>query len=457
MLNLGRQCQRDCQGMSRRAFLQAGGSSLLGLSLADMLRLKATGGEPMAGTAKSVMLIWLWGGPAQLDTWDPKPNAPLEFRGPFMPIATRTPGLRITELFPKIAQVSDTFTVLRSLHTQSNDHGVAGTIGLTGSAAGGVGLDGKPLAGAARPTTGSVVARIRGGTANLPPFMVVGGKLHQGKKPIAGEGGGSLGGLYDPFRLEYDPGAGTKVPALQLSEELTAERLGDRKKLIQAFDQVERQSDLLRSSQAIDDYRAQAFAMLTTPAARKMFDLSREPEATIERYGRTRFGQSCLLGRRLVKHGVPFVQVNWSDHVEAEEDSGDGGWDHHYRNFQIMQDRHSPWLDQGLSALLTDLRERGLLEQTMVVVMGEFGRSPKINAMAGRDHWEHCYSAILAGGGVRGGQIVGASDAKGEKPHDKPVTPADIAATIHHVIGVTSEQAATLGLNLNGKVIEELF
>jgi hypothetical protein len=457
MLNFGRHCQRDCQGITRRAFLQAGGSSVLGLTLADLLRVKAAGGEPMAGTAKSVMLIWLWGGPAQLDTWDPKPNAPLDYRGPFTPIATRTPGLRITELFPKIAQVSDTFTVLRSLHTQSNDHGVAGTIGLTGSAAGGVGLDGKPLAGAARPTTGSVVARIRGGTAKLPPFMVVGGKLHQGKKPIAGEGGGSLGGLYDPFRLEYDPGAGTKVPALQLSEELTPERLGDRKKLIQAFDQVERQSDLLRSSQTIDDYRAQAFAMLTTPAARKMFDLSQEPEATIERYGRTRFGQSCLLGRRLVQSGVPFVQVNWSDHVEAEEDSGDGGWDHHYRNFQIMQDRHSPWLDQGLSALLTDLRERGLLERTMVVVMGEFGRSPKINAMAGRDHWEHCYSAILAGGGVRGGQIVGASDAKGEKPHDRPVTPADIAATIHHAIGITSEQAATLGLNLNGKVIEELF
>ncbi|HEY1859811.1 MAG TPA: DUF1501 domain-containing protein, partial [Gemmataceae bacterium] len=161
MINLGHHCQRDCQGMTRRAFLQAGGSSLLGLSLAGLLRLKAGGGEPMAGTAKSVMLIWLWGGPAQLDTWDPKPNAPLDYRGPFMPIATQTSGLRITELFPKIAQVSDTFTVLRSLHTQSNDHGVAGTIGLTGSAAGGVGLDGKPLAGAARPTTGSVVARIR--------------------------------------------------------------------------------------------------------------------------------------------------------------------------------------------------------------------------------------------------------------------------------------------------------
>jgi hypothetical protein len=457
MLHLGRQRQRDCHGVTRRAFLQAGGSSLLGLTLADLLRVQAQGGEPLAGTAKSVMLIWLWGGPAHLDTWDPKPNAPLDYRGPFTPIATRTPGLRITELFPKIAKVSDTFVVLRSLHTQSNDHGVAGTIGLTGNMAGGVGLDGKPLVGGTRAATGSVVARVRSTQSKLPPFMVIGGKLHQGKKAIVGEGGGSLGGLYDPFRLEYDPIKGTKIPALQLPDDLTPERLGDRKKLIRAFDQIEKQTEWMRSGQSIDDYRAQAFSLLTSPAARKMFDLSQEPEAVIERYGRTRFGQSCLLGRRLVQNNVPFVQVNWSDHVEAEEDSGDGGWDHHYRNFQIMQDRHAAWLDQGLSGLLEDLRERGLLERTLVVVMGEFGRSPRINAMAGRDHWEHCYSALLAGGGVRGGQIVGASDAKGEKPHDNPVTPADIAATIHHAIGMTSEQIATLGVSANGKVIEELF
>jgi hypothetical protein len=457
MLHFGRQRQRDCQQVTRRAFLQAGGSTVLGLTLADLLRVQAQAGEPMAGSAKSVMLIWLWGGPAHLDTWDPKPNAPLDYRGPFTSIATKTPGLRVTELFPKIAKVSDTFTVLRSLHTQSNDHGVAGTIGLTGSMAGGVGLDGKPATGGTRAATGSVVARMRAGQSKLPPFMVIGGKLHQGKKTIVGEGGGTLGGLYDPFQLEYEPGDGTKVPALQLPDDLTPERLGDRKKLIKAFDQVEKQADWLRSSQSIDDYRAQAFSLLTSPAARKTFDLSQEPEAVIERYGRTRFGQSCLLGRRLVQNNVPFVQVNWSDHVEAEEDSGDGGWDHHYRNFQIMQDRHAAWLDQGLSALLEDLRERGLLERTLVVVIGEFGRSPKINAMAGRDHWEHCYSALLAGGGVRGGQIVGSSDAKGEKPHDKPLTPADIAATIHHAIGMTSEQIATLGVGVNGKVIEELF
>jgi uncharacterized protein (DUF1501 family) len=164
-----------------------------------------------------------------------------------------------------------------------------------------------------------------------------------------------------------------------------------------------------------------------------------------------------VLARRLVQHNVPFVQINWSDHVEAIEDSGDDGWDHHYRNFQIMQDRQAPWLDQGLSALLDDLRDRGLLDTTLVVVVGEFGRSPKINPNAGRDHWEHCYSALMAGGGVRGGQVVGASDAKGGHPHDKPMTPADMAATIQHAVGITSEQTQTLGLGVDGKVIENLF
>jgi hypothetical protein len=457
MLFLGQQSQCTCQGLTRRAFLQAGGSTILGLSLADVLRWRAEGAVGMAGSAKSVLLLWLWGGPAHLDTWDPKPNAPLEYRGPFSPIATRVPGIRICELFPQIAQLSDTFTIIRSLHTGSNDHGVAGTIGLTGSAAGGVGLDGKPLPGGPRPATGSIVAKVRGFKKALPPFMVVGGRLHQGKKVIIGEGGGPLGALYDPFRLEYDPVQGTKIPALQLPPDLTPDRLDNRHKLVQAFDGLQRQTDRWQSARAIDDYRAQAFAMLTSPASRKVFDLTREPASVIERYGRTRFGQSCLLGRRLVEQGVPFVQVNWSDHVEAEEDSGDGGWDHHYRNFQIMQDRHAQWLDQALSALLLDLRQRGLLRTTLLVVMGEFGRSPKINDKAGREHWEHCYSGLLAGGGVQGGRVVGSSDARGEHPHDRPVTPADVAATIHHCAGITSEQAATLGLGVDGKVIGELF
>ncbi len=457
MLFLGQQQQRTCQTLSRRAFLQIGGSTVLGVTLADLLRLRSMAAEPVSGPARSVIFLWLWGGPAHLDTWDPKPAAPLEYRGPFGTIATRTPGLRICELFPQIAALSPLYSVLRSLHTGSNDHGVAGTIGLTGSNAGAVDLGGKNSAGAARPAVGAVVARARGFRSPLPPFLVIGGKLHQGKKAIAGEGGGTLGALYDPFRLEYDPVHGTRVPALQLEPGLTPERLGERRRLMEGLDQLERASEELQTAAALDDYRRQAFALLTSPEARKMFDLHDEPETAVRRYGRTRFGQSCLLARRLVEHGVPFVQVNWSDHVEAEEDSGDGGWDHHYRNFQIMQDRHAGLLDRGYSALLSDLHERGMLERTLVVAIGEFGRSPKINDKAGREHWEHCYSALVAGGGTRGGRVVGSSDARGEHPHDTPVTPLDLAATVFRCAGLTSEQLATLGLAGQGKVIEELL
>jgi uncharacterized protein (DUF1501 family) len=457
MLLLGRQRQRTCQGLNRRAFLQAGASTVLGLSLADLLRLRAQPTPAPAGPARAVILLWLWGGPSHLDTWDPKPAAPLEYRGPFAAIPTRVPGTRVAELFPQTADVADQFSILRALHTGSNDHGVAGTIGLTGSASGAVDLGGQARSGQTRAATGAVVARARGSRSTLPPFLVVGGRLHQGKKAITGEGGGALGALYDPFRLEYDPERGTRVPALQLPADLTPERLGDRRRLVAALDGARRRGELAHSARAIDDYRARAFAMLTSPEARRMFDLARERPETAERYGHTRFGQSCLLARRLVEHGVPFVQVNWADHVEAEEDSGDGGWDHHYRNFQIMQDRHGPWLDQAYSALISDLRQRGLLARTLVVAVGEFGRTPRVNDKAGRDHWEHCYSALVAGGGVRGGRAVGESDRRGERPHDRPVTPADLAATIHRCVGITSEQATTLGVATGGRAIEELL
>jgi hypothetical protein len=458
MLLVGRHRTHTCQGITRRSLLQVGASTVLGLALPDLLRQRGLAGSSSRGTAKSVMLLWLWGGPAQLDTWDPKPSAPLEVRGPLGTIATRIGGIRFTELFPQVANLSDRIAVIRSLRTGSNDHGIAGTIGLTGSIAGAVGLDGKPRAGSARPTVGSTVARVRGFGGKMPPFMVVGGKLHQGKKAIIGEGGGALGGLYDPFRLEYDPEHGTRIPSLQLPANLTPDRLGDRKRLLNAFDRLKGRADELRSARALDDYRSQAFSMLTSPEALKAFDVSTEPAKWKERYGLTRFGQSCLLGRRLVEHGVPFVQVNWSDHVEAEEDSGDGGWDHHYRNFQIMQDRHAPWLDQAVSALIEDLQARGLLATTLVIAMGEFGRSPKINDKAGREHWEHCYSALVFGGGVRGGRVIGSSDARAEHPYDRPLSPADIAATVQHAVGITGEQSQTLGVAIEGgKVIEELF
>ena len=457
MLHLGRQTQRTCQTVHRRSFLQIGGSSVLGLSLANLLRAADAGGRT-PGSAKSVVLLWLWGGPSQLDTFDPKPHAPLEFRGPFATIPTRVTGVRFCELFPKLAGLNDKFAVLRTLRTQSNDHGIAGTIGLTGSAAGGTGLDGKPLAGAPQPAVGAVVSKaVAGGTVKretrLPPFLVVGGKLHQGKKLIVGEGGGKLGAMYDPFRLEYDPASGTKVPALELPAELTPERLTDRHGLQAALDQTRRQLE----PAALDDYRRRSFEMLTSAGSRAAFDLSKEPDQLVRKYGKTRFGQSCLLARRLVEAEVPFVQVNWSDHVEAEEDSGDGGWDHHYRNFQIMQDRHAAWLDQTVTAFLTDLEERGLLKSTLVIAVGEFGRTPKINDKAGREHHPGCYSALVAGGGVKGGRVIGTSDKHAEKPADTPLTPADLCATVFHTVGLTSEQITGMGLTPSGRVIEELF
>jgi uncharacterized protein (DUF1501 family) len=466
MLLLGRQTQRTCSTLHRRAFLQVGASSVLGLSLADLLRARANPGATTPGSpARSVILLWLWGGPSQLDTFDPKPAAPLDYRGPFGTIPTRIPGVRFCELFPQLAAQTDKLAVVRTLTTQSNDHGVAGTIGLTGSGAGGVDLGGKPLPGSPRPALGSVVAKARGlasggrksPDSRLHPFFVIGGKLHQGKKAIVGEGGGPLGAAFDPFRLEYDPASGTKVPALQLPEGLTPERLADRQRLLDALGRAERRTDELTAAGALDDYRARAFAMLTSPSAAELFDLGQVPAALADRYGRTRFGQSCLLARRLVEGGVPFVQVNWSDHVEAEEDAGDGGWDHHYRNFQIMQDRHAPWLDQAMSALITDLHDRGLLASTLVLAVGEFGRSPKVNDKAGREHWPACYCALLAGGGVKGGRFVGTSNAKAEQPADTPLTPADLNATVLNLVGLTSEQITGIGLTPTGRVIEELL
>src|SRR5260370_14923556 len=261
MLLLGHHRTRTCQGVTRRALLQIGASTVLGLSLGDLARLRAAS-PGVTGTARSVLLLWLWGGPAQLDTWDPKPNAPPEYRGPFAAIPTRVPGVRFGELFPKTAGLADRLAVLRSLKTGSNDHGVAGTFGLTGSGAGAVGLNGVPLPGVPRPALGSVVARVRAAGSKQPPFMVVGGKLHQGKKAIIGEGGGALGGLYDPFRLVYDPAHGTRIPSLQLPPELTPERLTDRQRLLRAVDDARRRADEVRAAQALDDYRDQAFAML---------------------------------------------------------------------------------------------------------------------------------------------------------------------------------------------------
>lgn len=452
MLRVGKICNQlvGSQGVSRRAVMHLGACLPLGLSLDRFL----AAGNPEGG-AKSVILLWLWGGPSQLDSFDPKPHAPSEFRGPFASLPTRIPGIRFSELFPLLAARNHQFSLVRTLHTFSNDHGVAGTVGLTGSQSGAVGLNGQPLSGLIRPSLGSAVARALPGIVGVPPFVVVGGRLHQGKKAIIGEGGGPLGAGFDPLRARAEPGEPVSLPELELVAGLSPDRLVDREALRLGFDPLLR--TLEPSGNRLEAHRLRALGLLTSPGARQAFDLAREPDSVRDSYGHTRFGRSCLLARRLVECGARFVQVNWSDHVEAEEDAGDGGWDHHYRNFTIMADRHGPWLDRSLSALLDDLSARGLLESTLVVAVGEFGRSPRINDKAGRDHWEKCYSAVVAGGGTRPGVVLGTSDKTASHPLDHAVTPADLGATVHHALGISSEARVELGIDTGGKVIDPLF
>jgi hypothetical protein len=470
MLNVGRIHDHTCRGTSRRELLQIGSVGVLGLSLPHLLQLQAAE-VASERRARAVIWLWLWGGPSHLDTFDMKPDAPVEYRGPFRPVATNVPGIAICELLPHLAAKADKYTILRSLHHESPDHGIAGTIGLTRSKDGGVSLGGQTLPGTLQPAHGALVSRIlptSGATAGvpssaaparssaLPSFVTLGGHLHQGHRPIAGEGGGVLGRLYDPFRLDYDPKHGVKIPQFDLIEGLSLETLVGRRKLLQAFDDLRNHVEASSRINQLDHFYQQAFDLLTSPAARRVFHLEEEPDALRSRYGRFRFGQCCLLARRLVESGVPFVQVNWSSHVEPIEDAGDGGWDMHDRNFIQLQDRHCWMLDQAVSALLDDLSGRGMLDETLVVAVGEFGRTPKINAKAGRDHWNQCYSALVAGGGLRPGQVIGASDPRAEYPVTRPLTPADLAATVLHQLGIGTQDLTALALPLRGEVIEEL-
>lgn len=454
MLNVGYQRLRHCQGLSRRALLQAGAIGAMGLSLADLLRSEAEGQEQPA-RAKSVILLWLWGGPSHLETFDLKPDAPIEYRGPYRPVPTNVSGIQICELLPQLARRAHKYALIRSLNHTSNDHGIAGTIGLTGSDLGATSLSGQVLPGPVQPTHGSVVSKVWGFEPTLPRFVAVGGNLHQGKRRITGEDGAGLGALHDPFRCDYDPDEGIKIPALQLHDGISPSGLESREGLRTALNNLARYAASSRVER-MDRFFQQAFSLLTSEQSRQVFDLAREAPELRDRYGRFRFGQCCLLARRLVEAGVRFVQVNWSSHVEPVEDTGDGGWDMHDRNFQQFQDRHSWMLDQSVSALLDDLDERGLLADTIVVAKGEFGRTPKINNKAGRDHWQQCYSALVAGGGFRPGQVIGQSDKKAEYPMARAVTPADLFTTVLHQIGIGTTQLTRHGLTPRGSAIDEL-
>lgn len=444
MLLIGEAKQRTCSGISRRALVQAGFLGALGLSLPQHAALAAA-----AGRSRSVILLWLWGGPSHLDTLDPKPEAPSEYRGPYRSIGTNVPGIQLTELLPKLAKRADRFSLVRSLHHGTNDHGLAGAWAMTGA---------MPQGGRIQPHVGSVVSRVRGSHPALSPFVTIGERCQQGHRLILGEGGGSLGAVYDPFRVKYDVEEGVLMGELTPPEGVGDARLSRRQGLVRRMLEGDAAVPPTRDTEALRRYYEQAFSLMTSGEGRRVFDLAAEPPRLRDTYGRHRFGQSCLLARRLVERQVPFIQVNWSQHVEAEEDAGDGGWDNHYRNFEMLAERQCWPFDQACSALLDDLRDRGLLQSTLVVAVGEFGRTPKINGQtAGRDHWQSCYSALVAGGGTRGGLVVGASDSRGEYPASRPATPADLCATMLESAGITRTDVLAVGLPAEGEPIHELF
>lgn len=445
MLKLGSFKTQVCQGMSRRAFLQlAAGLPLAGAMAAPLAALENRYGQ---ARAKSVILVWLWGAPSHLDTFDPKPKAPSSHRGPFSTIATRTPGVQFTELLPRLAARNDRFTLIRSNRTTAPGHPDAGTLALTGA---------PEAPGPVWPNFGSIVARHRVGT-ELPPFVSVGrGIPRDVVRPIVGYGGGQWGKAYDPFLLSCTELGEVDIPELKLIEGLSPDRLANRSLLLATLDESRKR---LEDSRVLDwnqKYQS-AYALLASPEARRALDLSQENHQTRSAYGQTSFGQSCLLARRLVEARVPYVQVNWSQYVEAMTPNCDFGWDTHIYNFELLADRHGPIFDRAFSALLDDLSDRGLLASTLVVAMGEFGRTPKINGQAARDHWPNCYFSLWAGGGVQPGRTIGESDRRGEEPVTAPISPAMVGTTICELAGISSQARAEMRALPGGQVIHELL
>jgi uncharacterized protein (DUF1501 family) len=444
MLDVGSFPVRTCKGVSRRSFLRLAASVPLALGLPGRAAERA---GPQA-RARSLVFVFLWGGPSHLDTFDPKPDAPAEYRGPFGTIPTRTPGVHFTELLPRLAARSDRFALIRTHQTTEGGHVEAGTVALTG-------FSEKPAP--PQPNFGSVIARQRGRTARLPGFVSLArGMLADASRRIEGYGGGTLGRVYDPLLVGCSDSGEVSIPALELLDGLNPGRIAGRKALLEQVDAVPRTLEAAGFASWDRTYR-HAYGLLTDPGARNAFDLSREPRAARARYGQTVFGQSALLARRLVEAGVPYVQLNYSRHVESVNPGFEFGWDTHNYNFELLPDQHCPILDRALSALLDELYERGLIGHTLVVCMGEFGRTPKISARASRDHWPPCYFSLWAGAGVRPGCVLGQSDRRGEQPLGDPVTPLMVGTTIAELAGLDSQGRAELGVLSGGKVIEGLW
>jgi Protein of unknown function (DUF1501) len=399
-------------GPSRRSLLRVGVLGLAGLTLPELLRLRARAeerGERPKETA--VIQVFLEGGPSQIETYDPKPDAPADYRGEFRTIATSVPGVSISEHLPRQARVMDRMTLLRSLHHTSADHGVGTHWIMTG-------FPGQPShRDNERPSVGSVVARLRGANApGVPPYVAIPGAPPFGL-------GAYLGPAGNPFSPDGDLMGDARVRNLDPPGSLTLDRLDDRRDLLGRLDRIERGRDASGVMAGMDRFTAEAYAMVTGPRAREAFDLAREAPEDRDRYGRTRIGQSCLLARRLVEAGVTFVTVV------------DGSWDHHGQVFASCR-RQLPPLDAALASLVEDLHGRGLDDRVLVVVWGEFGRTPRVNGQGGRDHWPGSMSAIVAGGGLRMGQVIGATSRRAEAPVDRALRPEDLLRTVYQVLGI---------------------
>jgi hypothetical protein len=421
-----------CDGLSRRSFLQLGVAGMTSVGLPGILQAKsesAARGGPSKNT--SVILLWLDGGPSHMDLYDMKPEAPAEYRGIWKPIRTKVPGFDITELFPKQAKVTDKFSIVRSLHHDTGDHFAAGHRMLTAKDLGVSGAN----TPAKFPGIGSIVHRELGARKpGIPGYIAVPYAASIGLVP-GYFGAHMLGMQHNPFQPGGDPNAPQfKVQNLDLVQGLSVERLEDRRALSARFDHFVRTVEKAGTLDAMDRFGREAFEFVAGPVARRAFDINQEDPRLRDRYGRHGWGQSTLLARRLVEAGATFVTVHF------------GGWDHHW-DLKAGMENYLPIVDSAVSALFTDLDERGLLAQTLVVLCGEFSRTPRMNdggnggppgskGTPGRDHWGDAMFCLLGGGGIKGGQVFGSTDRLGNRPHTHPVVPANIHATIYKVLGV---------------------
>jgi len=421
-----------CDGISRRDFLQVGSLGAIGLSLTDLMAAKAQGAVDGSKDERNVILIFNLGAPSQLDLFDMKPDAPAEIRGPFKPIQTAAPGIQISEILPLHAKHADKFSLVRSCyHTAAAVHDTGHQMMQTGRLFTG---------GINTPHAGCALSFLRGRRSDLPAHVVLpepmgptGGNLPHGQDA------GFLGKAHDPFTLMADPSKPNfKVPDLLPPPEIGEVRLQRRRKLRSIVDETVANFEASDDARLLDSNFDAAFRMMTSPQARAAFDLSKEPTEVRERYGMNRFGQCCLLSRRLIEAGVRFVTVNTFLTVFNEIT-----WDIHgsnpFTSIDGMKNIVAPMYDQAYSALLQDLSQRGLLANTLVCNLAEFGRTPRVNPAGGRDHWPQCWSIYFAGGGVQGGRVVGASDRIGGVPAERPVDPPEVVATIYHSLGLDLE------------------